>query len=219
MDRKFAITVVAAGVVAIPAIAHAEVIIKDSLQKDQGWAAWDSKFAFSDMGMTAYGVVTRDFKEFPTQFDAAVTIDASKSIIWGFGVAGDYSPKTGYSGIGITANSNKQVGVMFARWENDSIVDMVQIDADATQWIDGIHTIVVSVRDDVAFATIDEQTVAKIGYNAKHAGSQIVIASFAEGDTYFRDLTVTSRIPSPGAGIVGAWAAAIGARRRRNTVP
>ena len=213
MDRRISIVVAVA--VVVPVIAHAEVIIKDPMRDDQGWTAWDSKFAFSEMGMSAYGVVTRDFKELPTQFDAAITIDASKSIIWGFGVAGEYSPKTGYTGIGITANVNKEIGFMFARWESDAIVDMMQIDPDATAWLDGIHTIQVSIRDDVAFAAIDGKVVAKMGYSPKFAGSQIVIASFADGDTFFRDLTIASRIPTPGAWMVAAAAIFVGTRRRR----
>lgn len=84
--RTWIVIVAAAG----SAMARADGIIKDSMQKDAGWTTWDSKVWFSDRGMSAFGVVTRDFKEFPTQFEAAVTIDASKSVIWGFGVAGSF---------------------------------------------------------------------------------------------------------------------------------
>lgn len=212
MHSRIWITIVAA---AAPSIARADFIIKDPLQKDAGWTAWDSKVGFSENGMSAYGVVTRDYKEFPTQFDASVTIDASKSIIWGFGVAGSYSPKTGYTGIGITANSNQEVGFMFARWEENSIVDMMQIDPDAAAWLDGIHSIEIGVRDEVAFAAIDGKIVAKLGYNPKFSGSQVVIASFAEGDTFFRDLTVASRIPAPGPWMIAASAMFMATRRRR----
>lgn len=213
MHRRICVLAVCA--VAVPSVARAEFIIKDSLRDDQGWTAWDSKFAFSDKGMSAYGVVVRDFKELPSQFDAAITIDASKSVVWGFGVAGMYSPEAGYTGIGITANIDKDVGLMFARWESDSIVDMMQIDPDASAWLDGVHTITVSVREDVAYASIDGKFVAKIGYSPKHAGSQVVVASFADGETFFRDLTMESRIPSPGSWLVAAIAAPMAVRRRR----
>lgn len=213
MDRRVSIAVAVA--VAIPGIVRAEFIIKDPLRDDQGWTAWDSKFAFSEMGMSAYGVVTREFKEFPTQFDAAVTIDASKSTIWGFGAAGSYSPETGYSGIGITANADKEIGVVFAIWDRDNIIDMVRIDTDVHAMLNSIHRVQISVRDDVAFAAIDGHVVAKVGYHAKVGGSQIVFASFSEGDTYARDLTVTSRIPTPGAWMTGAIAVVAAARRRR----
>ncbi|MBY0111590.1 MAG: hypothetical protein K2Y21_02110 [Phycisphaerales bacterium] len=212
MHTRTWVVIVAA---AASSIARADFIVKDSLQKDQGWTAWDSKVGFTEKGMTAFGVVTRDYKEFPSEFDAMVTIDASKSIIWSFGVAGSYSPETGYTGIGITANSNKEVGFVFARWEKDSIVDMMQIDPDAAAWLDGIHSIEIGVREDVTFAAIDGKIVAKLGYNPKFSGTQVVIASFAEGDTFFRDLTVASRIPAPGAWMIAASAVFIAARRRR----
>ena len=215
MDRRVSIAIAVA--VAVPSIARAEVIIKDPMRDDQGWTAWDSKVAFSEMGMSAYGVVTRDFKEFPTQFDAAVTIDASKSIMWGFGVAGSYSPKTGYSGIGFTANADRDIGVMFAIWEHDNIIDMVRIDADVDAMLNKVYRVQISVRDDVAFAAIDGRVVAKIGYNAKIGGSQVAIASFTENETYFRDLTITAQVPAPGAWLIAAAAGAMaGFRRRRD---
>jgi hypothetical protein len=40
-------------------------VIKDPLRDDQGWVAWDSKYSFSEKGMSPFGVVTRDIKEFP----------------------------------------------------------------------------------------------------------------------------------------------------------
>lgn len=212
MHTRTWIMIVAA---AAPSIARADFIVKDSLQKDAGWTTWDSKVGFSEKGMSAYGVVARDFKEFPTQFDAMVTIDASKSSIWSFGVAGSYSPETGYTGIGIAANRNKEVGFMFARWESDSIVEMMQIDPDAAVWLDGIHSIEIGVREDVAFAAVDGKIVAKLGYNPKFSSTQVVIASFAEDDTFFRDLTVASRIPAPGAWMIAASAVFIGFHRRR----
>jgi hypothetical protein len=215
MDRRVSIAIAVA--VAVPGIARAEVIIKDPMRDDQGWTAWDAKFAFSEMGMSAYGVVTRDFKEFPTQFDAVVTIDASKSTIWGFGAAGSYSPETGYSGIGFTANADPEIGVMFAIWDHDKIIDMVRIDADVDAMLNKIHRVQISVRDDVAFAAIDGRVVAKIGYNAKIGGSQVVIASFTDNETYFRDLTITAQIPAPGAWLIAATAGAMaGFRRRRD---
>ena len=214
MDRSVSIAIAIA--VAVPVIARAEFIIKDPLRDDQGWTAWDAKFAFSEMGMSAYGVVTRDLKEFPSRFDAIVTIDASKSVVWGFGVAGTYAPDTGYSGIGFTANADPDIGVMFAIWDRDKIIDMVRIDADADAMLNKIHRVQISVRDDVAFAAIDGRVVAKIGYNPKLSGSQIVFASFSDSETYFRDLTITAQIPAPGAWCVAAAAmAAAGVRRRR----
>ena len=219
MDRRVSIAIAVA--VAVPGIARAEVIIKDPMRDDQGWTAWDAKFAFSEMGMSAYGVVTRDFKEFPTQFDAVVTIDASKSTIWGFGAAGSYSPETGYSGIGFTANADPEIGVMFAIWERDNIIDMVRIDTDVDAMLNKIHRVQISVRDDVAFAAIDGRVVAKIGYNgkigynAKIGGSQVVIASFTDSETYFRDLTITAQIPAPGAWLIAAAAGAMAGFRRR----
>jgi uncharacterized protein (TIGR03382 family) len=208
--------IVFAAAAAANAAAHAEFIIKDPMRDDQGWTAWDSKVAFSDMGMSVYGIVTRDVKEFPSRFDAVVTIDASKSIVWGFGVAGTYAPDTGYSGIGFTANADPDIGVMFAIWDHDKIIDMVRIDADADAMLNKIHRVQISVRDDVAFAAIDGRVVAKIGYNPKLGGSQIVFASFSDNETYFRDLTITAQIPAPGAWCVAAAAmAAAGVRRRR----
>lgn len=194
---------------------QADFIVKDSLQKDAGWTTWDSKVGFSENGMTAFGVVTRDFKEFPAQFDAAVTIDASKSYVWGFGFAGSYSPETGYSGIGFAANADKDVGVMFARWDRDSIVDMMRIDIDPEKVLNGRHAIEIGVREDVAIAAIDGTIVAKIAYKPEFGGTQVVIASFAECDTFFRDLTIASRIPAPGAWMIAASAVCIAARRRR----
>jgi hypothetical protein len=104
-------------------IARADIIIEDPLRDDQGWTAWDSKYAFSEKGMTPFGVVTRDFfKEMPSQFDAAVTIDASESFNWGFGVAGQYSPETGYSGLALQA-TDRQDG------ERERLLDLVDVDA------------------------------------------------------------------------------------------
>jgi hypothetical protein len=80
-----------------------------------------------------------------------------------------------------------------------------------------IHRVQISVRDDVAFAAIDGRVVAKIGYNAKIGGSQVVIASFTDNETYFRDLTITAQIPAPGAWLIAATAGAMaGFRRRRD---
>jgi hypothetical protein len=199
-----------------PGMARADVVIKDPLRDDHGWTAWDSKFAFSEKGMTPFGVVTRDVKEFPSQFDAAVTVDASKSVIWGFGVAGHYSPESGYTGIGFVASADAEIGVMFARWESDSIVDMMRIDAGAEKMFNDVHRIGISVRDDVAFASINGEIVAKIAYSSKFSGSQIVFASFSDDTTYFRDLYIASTIPAPGSvAIIAAGMMGIGSRRRR----
>jgi hypothetical protein len=181
-----------------PGIARADIIIKDPMRDDQGYTAWDSKYAFSERGMSPFGIVTRDFKEMPAEFDAAVTIDASKTSIWGFGVVGHYSPKTGYSGIGFTANADAEIGVMFALWDHDSIVDMVRIDADACRMLNEVHRIGIGVRDDVAFASIDGEIFAKIPYSPKFSGSQITFASFSDDATYFRDLSIVGTIPTPG---------------------
>jgi hypothetical protein len=48
-----------------PGTARADFVIKDPLRDDQGWVAWDSKYSFSEKGMSPFGVVTRDIKEFP----------------------------------------------------------------------------------------------------------------------------------------------------------
>lgn len=200
-----------------PGIARADIIIKDPMRDDQGYTAWDSKYTFSDRGMSPLGIVTRDVKEMPAEFDAAVTVDASKTSIWSFGVAGQYSPETGYSGIGFTANADPEIGVMFAYWERDSIVDMMRIDVDPARMLNDVHRIGISVRDDVAFASIDEQIVAKIAYRPKFSGSQITFASFSDDATYFRDLTVADTVISPGvaATISVAGMMGMGGRRRR----
>jgi hypothetical protein len=200
-----------------PGVARADIIIKDPMRDDQGYTAWDSKYAFSERGMSPFGIVTRDFKEIPAQFDAAVTIDASKTSIWAFGVAGHYSPETGYSGIGFTANADAEIGVMFARWDRDSIVDMVRIDADASRMLNEVHRIGISVRDDVAFASIDGEIFAKIAYSPKFSSSQITFASFSDDATYFRDLSVAGTIPTPGAAAIISVAGmmVMGGRRRR----
>lgn len=194
---------------------RADFIVNDSLREDQGWTTWDSKVSFSKKGMTAFGVVTRDFKEFPAQFDAAVTIEASKSYIWGFGVAGSYSPETGYSGIGFAANADKEIGVMFARWDRDSIVDMMRVDIDSEKVFNGRNAIEIGVREDVAFAAIDGTIVAKIAYKPEFGGNQVVIASYSEDETFFSDLVIGSRVPGPGVLMAFAPMAAFGARRRR----
>lgn len=195
--------------------ARGEFILQDSLQKDAGWTGWDSKLAFGELGLSTLGVVSRELKWLPDQFDAMVTIDASKSIIWGFGVAGSFSDTTGFSGIALVADRQDKPGVTFGRWENDTIVDSVWIDAEATKMFDGLHDLQISVRDSVIFAGIDGVTVAKLGYDSKPAGSQIVLASFAEGDTYFRDLTVSARIPSQGGLMAAVPLIAFAAMRRR----
>lgn len=198
-----------------PGIARADIVIKDPMRDDQGWTAWDSKYIFSKQGMTPFGIVTRDFKEMPSQFDAVVTVDATKSSVWGFGVAGHYSPESGYSGIGFAAVADAEIGVMFARWERDSIVDMVRIDVDVDRMSNEVHRIGISVRDDVAFASIDDQIVAKIGYSPKFNGSQVVFSSFSNETTYFRDLSIASTIPTPGAAAVISAAAMMAAASRR----
>lgn len=206
--------VVVAG--ALPSFgARGEVILQDSLQKNAGWTGWDSKLAFGEMGLSAFGVVSRELEWLPNQFDARVTIDAAKSIIWGFGVAGSYSEKTGFSGIALVADRQEKPGITFGRWENDTIVDSVWIDTDAEKMFDGLHDLQISMRDSVIFAGIDGVTVAKLGYDSKPAGSQIVLASFAEGDTYFRDLTVSARIPSQGGLMAAVPLIAFAAMRRR----
>lgn len=208
-----------AGVVAfglVPALAaNGEFFLKDSLQKDAGWTSWDSKVGFGEMGLSAFGVVSRELKWLPEEFDAQITIDASKAIIWGFGVAGSYSPETGFSGIALVADRQDKPGVTFGRWENDMIVDSVWIDAEATKMFDGLHDLRISVRDSVIFAGIDGVTVAKLGHNSKPAGSQIVLASFAEGDAFFRDLAVAARIPSQGGLMAAVPLIAFAAMRRR----
>jgi hypothetical protein len=198
-----------------PGIARADVIIKDPMRDDQGWTSWDAKYAFTEKGMMAFGIVTRDIKPMPSQFDAAVTIDATKSSIWGFGVAGHYSPETGYTGIGVAANADAEIGVIFARWEHDTIVDIARIDADPDRMFNDVHRIGISVRDDVAFASINGEVVAKIAYTPKFNGSQIVFASFSDGPTYFRDMSIESTIPTPGSAAIIAAAVIASTRRGR----
>lgn len=212
--RGLITVVIAAGLV--PAVAaNGEFILQDSLQKDAGWSSWESKVAFGEMGLSAFGVVSRELKWLPDQFDAQVTIDASKAIIWGFGVAGSYSDKTGFSGIALVADRQEKPGITFGRWENDTIVDSVWIDAEADKMFDGLHDVRISVRDSVIFAGIDGVTVAKLGYDSKPAGSQIVLASFAEADTYFRDMTISALIPSQGGLMAAVPLIALAAMRRR----
>ncbi|MBL8874917.1 MAG: hypothetical protein JNM86_03880 [Phycisphaerae bacterium] len=212
--RGLVAVVIAAGLV--PAVAaNGEFILQDSLQKDAGWSNWDSTVAFGEMGLSTFGVVSRELKWLPGEFDAMVTIDASKSIIWGFGVAGTFSEKMGFSGIALVADRQDKPGVTFGRWENDTIVDSVWIDAEATKMFDGLHDLRISVRDSVIFAGIDGVTVAKMSYDSKPAGSDIVLASFAEGDTYFRDLSVVARIPSQGGLMAAVPLIALAAMRRR----
>ena len=201
----------------VPAFAaHGEFILQDSLQKDQGWTSWDSKLAFGEMGLSAFGVVSRELEWLPERFEAQVTLDTAKSIIWGFGVAGTFSPETGFSGIALVADRQEKPGVTLGRWENDMIVDSVWIDAEAEKLFDGVHDLMIGVREDVAYARIDGVTVAKLGFDAKKpAGSQIVLASFAEGDTFFRDLTVAARIPSQGGLMAAVPLIALAAMRRR----
>lgn len=199
--------------------AQGEVILKDSLRKDAGWSDWDSKLAFGEMGLSAFGVVSRQLEWLPDRFEAQVTLDAAKSIIWGFGVAADYSPKTGFSGIALVADQQEKPRITLGRWENDMIVDSIDIDAEGAKLFDGVHNLMIGVRDDVAYARIDGVTVAKLGFDTKKpAGSQIVLASFAEGDTFFRDLVVAARIPSQGGLMVAMPVFAFMAvRRRRET--
>jgi len=201
----------------VPAFAaHGEFILQDSLQKDQGWTSWDSKLAFGEMGLSAFGVVSRELEWLPERFEAQVTLDTAKSIIWGFGVAGTFSPETGFSGIALVADRQEKPGVTLGRWENDMIVDSVWIDAEAEKLFDGVHDLMIGVGEDVAYARIDGVTVAKLGFDAKKpAGSQIVLASFAEGDTFFRDLTVAARIPSQGGLMAAVPLIALAAMRRR----
>jgi len=94
---------------------------------------------------------------------------------------------------------------------------MVRIDADVGNMLNDVHRVGISVRDDVAYAAIDGQTVAKIGYHPKFSGSQLVFASFSDGTTCFRDLSVDGGIPTPGTaailGVTGMMAVAF--RRRR----
>ncbi|MBL8886384.1 MAG: hypothetical protein JNK16_06960 [Phycisphaerales bacterium] len=196
--------------------ARGELILQDSLRKDAGWSDWDSKLAFGEMGLSAFGVVSRELEWLPERFEAQVTLDAAKSIIWGFGVAADFSPKTGFSGIALVADRQDKPRITLGRWENDLIVESVDIDAEAEKLFDGVHDLMIGVREDVAYARIDGVTVAKLGFDAKKpAGSQIVLASFAEGDTFFRDLTVAARIPSQGGLMVAMPLIALAAMRRR----
>lgn len=206
--------IVFAAAVTAHAAARADVAITDPMRDDQGWITWDSKAAFTKKGMSVTGVVSRDFKQFPTAFDTSITIDASKAAVWSFGVAGVYTPDAGYTGIGIAANADPAIGVMFARWERGSIIDTVRIDAEIKKIMDGTHHVTISVREGVAYAAIDSREVGKIAYD-NHAGSQVVIASFAEHDTYFRDMTIIPRVPSPGTWMIAAAGMVACGRRRR----
>lgn len=194
-----------------------DFMVKDPMRDDEGYIAWDSAYDFSERGMSPFGIVARDFKKMPSQFDASVTVDASKSAFWGFGVAGRYSPKAGYSGIGFAASADSEIGVVFARWERDSIVDMARIDVDAATMMHGVHRITISVRDDVAFAAIDDRVVGQIGYSSKYSGSQVVFASFPDGATSFRDMAIAGTVPTPGAAAIMTIAGmmVVGGRRRR----
>lgn len=104
---------------------------------------------------------------------------------------------------------------MFARWDRNTIVDMVRIDADPGKMLNDVYRIQISVREDVAYAAIDDRIVAKIAYSSKFSGSQIVFASFSDDVTYFRDLTIVSTIPTPGAIVIVGIAAMGFVRGRR----
>ncbi|HEX8876231.1 MAG TPA: hypothetical protein VF777_05745 [Phycisphaerales bacterium] len=104
--------------------------------------------------------------------------------------------------------------MMFARWERDRIIDMVPIDADIKKMKGGTHYVTISVYEGVAYATIDSREVGKIAYPG-HAGSQVVIASFAEDETFFRDMTIIPRVPSPGTWMIAAAGMVVSGRRRR----
>jgi hypothetical protein len=104
---------------------------------------------------------------------------------------------------------------MFARWDRDTIVDMMRIDADPGKMLNDVHRIQISVREDVAYAAIDDRIVAKIAYSSKFSGSQIVFASFSDDVTYFRDMTIVSTIPAPGAIVIVGIASMMVVRGRR----
>ncbi|MBS0191786.1 MAG: hypothetical protein U0573_12355 [Phycisphaerales bacterium] len=200
----------------MPALtARAEFIVQDSLQKDQGWSSFDSKVSFSEAGLTAFGVIARELEWLPSEFDARITIDASKAIVWGFGVAGSYSPETGFSGFAMVADQQEKPGITFGRWENDKIVDSIWIDAEARKMFDGLHEITIGVRDSVVFAGIDGAVVGKLGFDAKPAGTQVVLASFSDGDTHFRDLSIIARIPSQGGAMAAVPLLILTASKRR----
>ncbi|XVJ58433.1 MAG: hypothetical protein HEQ23_03145 [Tepidisphaera sp.] len=92
----------------------------------------------------------------------------------------------------------------------------MRIDAEAKKMLNGEHRVHISVREDVAYAAIDDRIVAKIAYSPKFSGSQIVFASFTEDVTYFRDMTIVSTIPAPGViAIIGIASMMVARGRRR----
>lgn len=127
---------------------------------------------------------------------------------------GDYSPKSGYSGIGFTAGADAEVGIFFARWERGTIADIMRIDSDPTRMHNDVQCIGISVREDVAFASVNDVIVAKIAYRHNFNGSQIVVASLSDGHTYFRDMIIQSTMPSPASAVIIAAAVAMMASSR-----
>lgn len=197
-------------------VAQAEFIFQDPMQSDSGWVGVHSNVDFGKFGMSATGVAFRDVEEFPEVFDARITIDASKSLLWAFGVAGNYDEKTGFSGIAIVADNQDKPGFTLGRWDQDSLIDSVWVDAAGMNLFEGIHKIGISARDGHAWADIDGATHAKLSFDSKPKGSQVVVASFSDGDTYFRDFRF-ARVPAIGTlSAFAPFAAFLATRRRRN---
>ncbi|MFO0860658.1 MAG: hypothetical protein U0570_08885 [Phycisphaerales bacterium] len=194
--------------------ASADFIYKDALTKDTGWTSWDSKTDFTDNGLSTLGVISQELKWLPDAFSAHVTLDTKGSIIWGFGVAASYSPDSGFSGLALVADRSDKPVLTLGRWESDKLVDGVTFTPDDLALFEGTHDLVINVTNEIAWAQVDGKTYGKIAYGGKPAGTQVVLASYAENDAYFRDMSLVL-IPSQSGFMALAPLVMLAAYRRR----